>query len=593
VDAPALRALARDVTLGRLGRRRFLAILAGLGISAPLAAQLLPPRPARAQAPPASARRGGPLRLLYWQAPTILNPHLATGVKDAAAARLFYEPLAAFDPEGNLVPQLAAEVPTRDNGGLARDGTWVRWRLKKGVTWHDGRPLTADDCVFTWEYAADPATAATSISAYRDLERVEKLDDQTFRVLFKRPVPFWAIPFCGAAGVVLPRHVFERYRGGASREAPANLKPLGTGPFRAVDFRPGDTVRAEGFPGYHTAGRPWFDTVEMKGGGDAASAARAVLQTGEYDFAWNMQVEDELLRRLEVNAKGKVLFTPSSSTEFVELNFSDPLKEVDGERASARTTHPLLADPAVRGALAMLVDRGAIQQEIYGRQGETTPNFLVAPVRFRSPNTRWEFSVERASATLDAAGWKRGTDGVRVKDGRRLRLLFQTSINAPRQKTQAIVKQACARAGIEVELKSVVASAYFSSDTANPDTVRHFYADLQMYQQLMGRPDPQLFMERFTSWQIASKENKWSLSNSGRWRSDEYDRLWRAAEGEMDPAKRAALFIKMNDLVVQNVVVIPVLWRNDATAVSARLRGVEISPWESNLWNIAQWRMES
>jgi peptide/nickel transport system substrate-binding protein len=592
VDAPALRALARDVTLGRLGRRRFLAILAGLGISAPLAAQLLPPRPARAQAPPASARRGGPLRLLYWQAPTILNPHLATGVKDAAAARLFYEPLAAFDPEGNLVPQLAAEVPTRDNGGLARDGTWVRWRLKKGVTWHDGRPLTADDCVFTWEYAADPATAATSISAYRDLERVEKLDDQTFRVLFKRPVPFWAIPFCGAAGVVLPRHVFERYRGGASREAPANLKPLGTGPFRAVDFRPGDTVRAEGFPGYHTAGRPWFDTVEMKGGGDAASAARAVLQTGEYDFAWNMQVEDELLRRLEVNAKGKVLFTPSSSTEFVELNFSDPLKEVDGERASARTTHPLLADPAVRGALALLVDRGAIQQEIYGRQGETTPNFLVAPVRFRSPNTRWEFSVERASATLDAAGWKRGTDGVRVKDGRRLRLLFQTSINAPRQKTQAIVKQACARAGIEVELKSVVASAYFSSDAANPDTVRHFYADLQMYQQLMGRPDPQLFMERFTSWQIASKENKWSLSNSGRWRSDEYDRLWRAAEGEMDPAKRAALFIKMNDLVVQNVVVIPVLWRNDATAVSARLRGVEISPWESNLWNIAQWRME-
>jgi len=592
VDAPALRALACDVTSGRLGRRRFLAILAGLGISAPLAAQLLPPRPARAQAPPASARRGGPLRLLYWQAPTILNPHLATGVKDAAAARLFYEPLAAFDPEGNLVPQLAAEVPTRDNGGLARDGTWVRWRLKKGVTWHDGRPLTADDCVFTWEYAADPATAATSISAYRDLERVEKLDDQTFRVLFKRPVPFWAIPFCGAAGVVLPRHVFERYRGGASREAPANLKPLGTGPFRAVDFRPGDTVRAEGFPGYHTAGRPWFDTVEMKGGGDAASAARAVLQTGEYDFAWNMQVEDELLRRLEVNAKGKVLFTPSSSTEFVELNFSDPLKEVDGERASARTTHPLLADPAVRGALAMLVDRGAIQQEIYGRQGETTPNFLVAPVRFRSPNTRWEFSVERASATLDAAGWKRGTDGVRVKDGRRLRLLFQTSINAPRQKTQAIVKQACARAGIEVELKSVVASAYFSSDAANPDTVRHFYADLQMYQQLMGRPDPQLYMERFASWQIAAKENKWSLSNSGRWRSDEYDRLWRAAEGEMDPAKRAALFIKMNDLVVQNVVVIPVLWRNDATAVSARLRGVEISPWESNLWNIAQWRME-
>jgi peptide/nickel transport system substrate-binding protein len=246
----------------------------------------------------------------------------------------------------------------------------------------------------------------------------------------------------------------------------------------------------------------------------------------------------------------------------------------------------------VREALALLVDRRAIQQEIYGRQGETTPNFLVTPARYRSPNMRWDFSVERASAALDAAGWRRGPDGVRVKDGRRLRLVFQTSINAPRQKTQAIVKQAAAKAGIEIDLKSVVASAYFSSDAANPDTVRHFYADLQMYQQLMGRPDPQLYMERFSSWQIPSKENKWSLTNSGRWRSDEYDRLWRAAEREMDAAKRAALFIKMNDLVIGNGVVIPVLWRSEATAVSARLRGIQISPWESNLWNIAQWRME-
>jgi peptide/nickel transport system substrate-binding protein len=593
MDEPALRGLVRDVKAGRLGRRRFLGLMAGLGIGAPLAAQMLGPARVACAQGAAPARRGGALRLLYWQAPTILNPHLATGVKDAAAARLFYEPLGAFDPDGNLVPQLAAEIPTRDNGGLARDGTSVLWRLKKGVTWHDGRPLTAEDCVFTWEYAADAATAATTISNYKDLERVEKVDDHTVRVVFKRPTPFWAGPFCGSSGMVLPRHVFDRHRGSASRGPPANLKPVGTGPFRPADFRPGDTVRAERFPGYHLAGRPFFDGVEIKGGGDAASAARAVLQTGEYDFAWNMQVEDELLRRLEQGAKGRVVFTPGSGTEFIELNFADPAKEVDGERASVKTTHPVLSDPAVRGALALLVDRKAIQSEIYGRQGETSPNFLVTPARFRSPNTRWEFSVDKAGAALDAAGWKRGPDGIRAKDGRRLRLVFQTSINAPRQKTQAIVKQACARAGIEVELKSVVASAYFSSDAANPDTVRHFYADLQMYQLLMARPDPQLYMERFTSWQIPSRENKWSLGNTGRWRSEEYDRLWRASEGEMDPVRRAALFIRMNDLVIRESVVIPIVWRNESTAVSSRLRGVEISPWESNLWNIAHWRTEA
>jgi peptide/nickel transport system substrate-binding protein len=419
---------------------------------------------------------------------------------------------------------------------------------------------------------------------------VEKLDDLTVRVVFKQPTPYWAGPYCGGGGLIIPRHLFEPYRGATSREAPANLRPVGTGPYRHGDFRPGDALRAELNAGYHVAGRPAFDQVELKGGGDAASAARAVLQTGEYDFAWNMQVEDDVLKRLEAGGKGRIVFTPSSSTEFIELNFADPWREVDGERASARSSHPFLSSAEVRQALALLVDRETIQSEIYGRQGQTTPNFLVAPSRFRSPNTRWEFNPERATQLLEGAGWRRGADGVRARDGRRLALVFQTSINAPRQKTQAIVKQACARAGIAVELKSVVAATYFSSDEANPDTVRHFYADLQMYQLLMGRPDPQLYMERFTSWQIAAKENKWTLGNTGRWRNEEYDRLWRASEGEMDPVKRAALFIRMNDLVMREGVVIPLVWRNEATAVSSRLRGVNVSPWDGNLWNLALWQ---
>src|SRR5205823_686120 len=170
-------------------------------------------------------------------------------------------------------------------------------------------------------------------------------------------------------------------------------------------------------------------------------------------------------------------------------------------------------------------------------------------------------------------------DGIRARDGKRLRFLFQTSINAPRQKTQAIVKQACARAGIELELKSVVASVFFSSDAANPDTYPHFYADLQMYNVTMNAPDPQVFMAGFVSWEIAARDNKWAGRNITRFRSDEYDRLWRAAETEMDPVKRAALFMRMNDLVIANAVVIPVLWRNGVGAARGRLQGMELNGW--------------
>jgi peptide/nickel transport system substrate-binding protein len=592
MDEHQIRTLIDDVKTGRLSRRHFVQTMMGLGLTAPLAAQLLAASGAAAQPKspsftPTKRGGGGPLRVLWWQSPTLLNPHFATGTKDQDGSRIFYEPLAGYDPDGNLVPVLAADIPTVANGGLGRDGTWVVWNLKKGVQWHDGKPFTADDVIFNWEYAADPATAAVTVGAYRDIDRIERLNDHAVKIVFKQPTPFWYEAFCGQR-MLIPKHLFDAYRGGKSREAPTNLKPVGTGPYKFVDFRPGDIVRGEINPNYHVANRPFFDSIEMKGGGDAASAARAVLQTGEYDFAWNIQVEDDILKRLEQGGKGRAEIHPTGGIEHIQCNFTDPYKEVDGERSSLKTTHATLSDPAVRQALGVLVDRASVQEQIYGRQGQATANYLNAPSRYYSRNTRWEFNVDKANQLLDAAGWKRGADGFRAKDGKRLKFLYQTSTNAPRQKTQAIVKQACAKAGIEVEIKSVVASVFFASDPANPDTYPHFYADLQMYNTGTG-VDPLWGMRVFTSQEVATKDNKWSGRNITRWRNEEYDRLWKAAETEMDQVKRAAQFIRMNDMVIQQGVVIPVIWRNGSAVANSRLRGIDLTGWDSNLWRLPYW----
>jgi len=598
MDERGLRELIENVRARRLSRRHFVQILVGLGLTAPMAAQMLTAagvaqaQPRNPVFTPSKRGGGGPLKILWWQAPTLLNPHFATGTKDQDASRIFYEPLCSYDPDGNLVPILAAAVPSMSSGTLAKDGTWVLWRLKRGVTWHDGRPFTADDVVFNWEYAKDPATAAVTGGSYTSVERAEKVDSHTVKLVFAKPQPFWFDAFCGYRGMIIPKHVFEPFKGAKSREAPANLKPVGTGPYKFADFKPGDVVTGEINTAYHMPNRPFFDTIEMKGGGDAASAARAVLQTGEFDYAWNMQVEDDILLRLEQGGKGRVEIWPTGAPEHIQLNQTDPWKEVDGERASLKTTHPFLTDPAVRQALNLLVDRGAVQEQIYGRLGKTSANFLNSPSRFYSRGTRWEFNVDKAGQVLDAAGWKRGADGIREKDSRRLKMVFQTSINAPRQKTQQIVKQAAAKTGIEMELKSVVASVFFASDPANPDTYPHFYADIQMYNTTMGAPDPQYFMNQFTSWEASSKENKWQGRNITRWRNEEYDRIFRAAEGEMDPVKRAAQFIRMNDLVIQNVVVIPVLWRNGVSAAQTRLRGMDLTGWDSTLWRLSHWHRQ-
>ena len=593
-----LRTLIGAVKAGTLSRRRFVQMMVGLGLTAPLAAQMLASAGvARAETKwtfnPTKRGGGGLVKTLWWQAPTLLNPHFANGTKDQDACRILYEPLGGYDPDGNIVPVLAAEVPSLQNGQVAKDGLSVTWRLKKNVAWHDGKPFTADDVVFNWEYVMDSGTAAVTVGQYRDISRIDKLDSHTVKLVFKSPMPFWSAGFCGPSGMIIPKHLFQAFKGDKSREAPTNLKPVGTGPYKFVDFKPGDIVRGELNSTYHVPNRPFFDQIEMKGGGDAPSAARAVLQTAEFDYAWNMQVEDEILKRWEQGGKGRADIVSGGNIEHIQLNFTDPWTEVDGERSSIKTKHPILSDFAVRQALNLLVDRGSVQEEIYGRTGIATANFVNAPARFVSKNTKWELNVEKANQILEAAGWKRGTDGIRAKDGKKLKFVYQTSVNAPRQKTQQIVKQSCAKAGIDLDLKAVLAGVYFSSDPANPDTYSHFYTDLQMYTTTMTQPDPQRFMDQFASWEVSAKDNKFALTNKTRWRSEEYDRTWKAAETEMDPVKRAALFVKMNDLVIQNIVVIPVVFRPRVAAISSRMRDVVQSGWDGDFWALPYWSRQA
>ncbi|WP_161536655.1 peptide ABC transporter substrate-binding protein [Bradyrhizobium sp. LCT2] len=590
-----LRSMIGQVKDGRMDRRAFIQRLAAVGLTAPLANQILAlGGVAMAEGvstyKPTKRGGGGALKLLWWQGPTLLNPHFATGTKDQDGSRLFYEPLACWDPDGNMKLVLAAEIPSIQNGGLAADGKSVTWKLKPGVKWHDGKPFTADDVVFNWEYAKDPATSAVTIATYRDIV-VEKVDDLTVRILFNKPTPFWADAFVGAPNTIIPKHLFADYKGAKSREAPNNLSPVGTGPYKFLEFKPGDLVRGELNPDYHMQNRPYFDTLEMKGGGDAVSAARAVIQTGEYDFGYNIQVEDDVLLRLEKGGKGKAIYAVGGDTEFIALNFTDPNTEVDGERSSMKTKHPLFSDPAVRKALAMLVDREAVKKVIYGRAGRTTANFLNGPEKFVSKNTSWEFSIEKASKMLDDAGWKPGADGIREKDGKKLKLLYQTSINGPRQKTQAIVKQACQKAGIDVELKSVVASVFFSSDAGNPDIYPKFYADMEMFQIPMSQPDPSQHMRRYMSANVATKENKWQGQNFPRYVNKEYDDAILAAEGEMDPVKRAALYIKANDILIGDTVFIPVQHRLKVEAAANNLVCV-VSGWANETDNLFDWYRE-
>jgi peptide/nickel transport system substrate-binding protein len=536
-----------------------------------------PAAPTATPDPGAQAGGDGLLRLLWWQAVTIINPHLAQGTKDYDASQICLEPLANFNSQGVMVPALAAEIPSLENGGVAEDGRSVTWKLREGVKWHDGEDFTAEDVRFTWEYATDAAVTSTTLASFRIATDVEIVDDYTVRLHFADPNPAWYATFVGPQGMVLPEHVFGPYKGPNARDAPANLDPIGTGPFRVVDFRPGDVVMYERFEDYWDPGKPHFDQVEMKGGGDSAGAARAVLASGEADWAWNVQVEPAVLNQMAQGGTGVVTTGFGSSAERIMVNFADPNTEVDGARSEPGTEHPIFRHKEAREALALSIQRDVIAEQLYGAGGVPTSNNLNAPAPFVSPNTSWEFDLDRARELLQSVGVTSGN------------LLFQTSINAVRQKTQEIIKQDVEQLGLQVEIKAVDAAVYFSSDAGNPDTYAHFYADIEMYTNGPSSPYPITWAERYRSDVIASKANDWSGANITRWNNPEFDVLHDEAITAMDPERQAELFIAMNDMTVMEFVEIPIIHRASVAAAAADLAGYDQATFMSDVWDIKEW----
>ena len=475
---------------------------------------------------------------------------------------------------------------------MAADGTSVTWKLKPGLKWSDGTPFTAADVAFTYEFIVNPEVATVNAGAYELVESVEALDDTTVQINFKEPNPAWYLVFTGTEGMVLPQHIFKDYNGANGREAPGNTLPVGTGPYRVVSFTPGDVIVYEANPNYREADQVAFSRVELKGGGDATSAARAVLQTGDVDYANNLQVEAAILKQLGAAGQGQVVANFGSLVERIIVNFTDPNQSTaDGETSSIEFPHPFFSDRQVRQAINLAIDRDTIAAQLYGPTGQPTTNFLVAPGPFASDNTRYDYDLEAAAALLDEAGWVDSNgNGTRDKGGQEMEVVFQTSVNPVRQKTQEIVKQSLEQIGIGVELKSIDASVYFSGDPASRDTLDRFSADLQMFATGNTNPDPGAYMQTYTCDEIAQKANNWSKGNYARYCNPDYDALWQQAAAELDPAVRQELFIQMNDLLINEAAVFPLVHRADVSGVSNRLTGINLTPWDLSTWNIADWK---
>jgi peptide/nickel transport system substrate-binding protein len=549
-----------------------------------------------AVAGPALAARGsdGQLNLIYWQAPSILNPYLSSGTKDLESSSITIEPLARFNPKGELVPEIAADIPTLKNGGIAKDLKSITWHIKPDLKWSDGSAVTSADVVFTGQYCMDPDGGCAQLSHFQGVDKIEAVDPLTVKILFKKPMPDPYGPFVSYESPILQKKQFANCMGAkAPTCTAANFGPIGTGPYVVTSFKPNDVIEYKANPNYRDPNKPAFATVNFKGGGDAAAAARAVFQTGEYDYAWNIQLSPDVLKGMTgPDSKGKVVVAFGSLVERLEMNLTDASPSLpEGERATAKHPNPILSDKRVREALSKAIDRNLLVQVGYGQAGRPTCNLVPAPAAYASDNTGClKQDIPGAKKLLDEAGWKMGADGFRHKDGKKLVLTYQTSTNAVRQDTQSLIKQWWKQIGVDAELKNVNASVFFGGDPGSPDTFQKFYTDVEEYANNFAGTDPQVYMAQHTCDKAPRPETQWQGENINRYCNKHYDELVKQLGETADPAKREALVKEMNDMLTKDsFTIVPIIWRGTTSAVAKSIGGEEINAWDSELWNIADW----
>ncbi len=541
----------------------------------------------------AHAQRGssGNVNVLYWQAPSILNPYLSGGTKDIESASLILEPLIKFNQNGEMIPALVESVPTVANGGFAADFKTITYKLRAGLRWSDGSPVTSSDVVFSYEYCTGIKGCAKA-NTFTPVDKVVAVDALTTRITFKAAKPYPYDVFGGASTPIIQRAQFKDCLGDkAPTCTKENFNPVGTGPFMVKEFRPNDVIQMVANPNYRDPAKPAFATLTLKGGGDAAAAGRAVMETGEFDYAWNLQLAPEVLARMVRGGKGKTVSSFGTLVERIEMNLTDPAAKHGDLRSTTKFPHPFLTDVRVRKALSMAIDRATLVEIGYGPAGRPTCNLVPAPAAFASSNTDCiKQDMAGAKALLDQAGWRMGADGVRAKDGMKLEINYLTSTNAVRQNFQALIKQWWTELGVKTELRNVSASVFFGGDAGSPDTFQKFYADVEMYANNFDGTDPESYLGNLVCDKIPRPETQWQGTNNNRYCNPEYDKLVTQLSSTAGVAQRGAIAKRLNDMVTKDsYVVVPLVDRGRISAHSNSLGGVVLNTWDSELWNAADW----
>ena len=525
-----------------------------------------------------------------YQEPELLNPLIRTQTAANDVGDFVAEGLIGVDSAGNYFAQLAAEVPSTENGLISEDGLTVTYPLKEGVTWSDGEPFTCDDVLYTWEVATNVESGSVNTTGFNEIESIECPDDYTAVVNYSE---FFG-PFLSTFSSVLPRH---------ATGDPADMQNwaynregfLGTGPFKLQEWVSGDRivlVKNENYRGMPD--EPKLDSVVVRII-PSREVGKALITSGEIDFLWDLTEAD--VPEFEDNPNVVVNNKPGPGTERLLLNLADPT--IDATDDPLNHPHPILGDLRVRQAIQLGIDKQFLVDELlFGATTVGSSELNIGPYACDIPTSSYD--PDQAISLLEEAGWvDNNGDGIRECDGcmyaeagTPLSLKLQTtSGNQFREETEQILIEMMKDIGVEFYIENVPSAELFGSWSSGAFR-KHGNFDVLMYTTSDGI-DPHSQIEGyFASWKIPVEANAGEGFNYMRWINEAADAAIMAAGSTANTAERDAAY---QTVCEQSDAELPMIYLYDRSEIHLtrnRLTGYDLNPWASQSWNSQEWDIQ-
>lgn len=503
------------------------------------------------------------VRIGMYEEPDSIDPVLSSMSFASDVVQLEYDGLIRYDERGRPIPDLAREIPTQQNGGISADGRTLIYHLMPGARWHDGVTVTARDVIFTWRQIMNPANMTPSRDGYDHIASIDAPDTHTVRVHLKGVYPPALYLFRDLnQGAILPEHLLGRYA--SLNHVGFNLHPIGSGPYVFKGWAHGSEMRFDANHAYFR-GAPHIEHVVLKFIGDQ-NTLLAQLRSHEIDLYYDVPaIQVDQLRGVP-----GIALASTSTLHWEHLAFN--------------TRRPPLDDVRVRQALCYGMDETILHAKVYRGLG------TIGPVEF-NPDFEWAdksivpypFDPAKAGALLDAAGWKRGRDGLRYRDGRPLAVTISTVAGVKNREQIEVLLQNWWRAiGVDTSVKNFPAATLFAPASAG-GMLYSGKTDVALFTwaNVTPDPDPEAYLD--------PARVPPAGQNVTYYADPEIAKQIAAGLATYDPARRRAAYDKIQHILIREVPEYVLDWLPESVAYNSDLHGVAPVPVGSDLWNVGSW----